>query len=357
MPRAFVLMTALPPTTGHIQLIEFASNLADTVTIMLTTQPDEPFVQERVDALYQATERLPYRPSIVHYSRPMNPDPSSEGFRDRWAGIMIGAGAEPGDLLVISEPWGQWLAEMTGMDWRPYDVERQINDARATQVRQFPHHYWSKILPEFRKHLQVRVTIFGAESTGKTTLARRLGISTPDTIAIPEYARPYLENTVNEITTRSMTAIWEGQRALQRQQFLDYALVIQDTDLYSTLGYWNYWRNNVDYSRPRFEPRLPYTDLQPLREDARELRSDLYLICPSNIPFEADPLRYGGDKREIEDDWWMNFLAWENSKKYGLDYHVLTGESFDARRREAAGLIEAVMTKKAKLIEYDRHGF
>lgn len=348
-------MTALPPTTGHLQLIQFASSLADTCTIMLTTQPDEPFVQERVDALYQAIERLPYRPSIVHYSRPMDPDPESPGFRDRWAGIMIGAGAEPGDLLVISEEWGRWLAEMTQMDWRPYDIRREINTAKGTLIREDPHLYWYDIIPEFRRHLQVRVTIFGAESTGKTTLAKAIA-NRMGALCLPEYARPYLETVGNEINWASMQAIYEGQRALQQADWYEDPLVIQDTDLFSTFGYWWNMRERIgENPNPRSTEGWGIKDDWPaegLMEDAQALASDLYIVLPSAIPFEPDPLRYGGDHREIEDPYWIKLVSGQN-----LNYVVLPEHETDAWVDGVQALIEEAMTNKAKLISYDRHGY
>lgn len=353
MTDAYVLMTAMPPTTGHYQLIEFAKNLADRVWVLFTTQPDEPLVQERLDAVYSMASHIGGHVYVKHYAQPMDPNPESEGFRHRWAGIMIGAGAKPGDLLVISERWGQWLAEMTGMDWRPYDIERSINGVKATRVRERPHDHWRFILPAFRKHLQVRVTIYGAESTGKTTLSKGLGylFSDINPVVLPEYARPYLENTVNEITERSMTAIWEGQRALQRQSFVDHPLIIQDTDLWSTWGYWNYFAFHDDqgYAGPP-NGRLPIPPPDKLSVDARELRSDLYIMPPSVLPFAPDPLRYGGDHREILDEDWIRY------GQHLPNLHVL-GDDPTQWTHEASRLIDDAMEEKAKLIAYDRHGY
>jgi nicotinamide riboside kinase len=343
----------MPPTTGHLQLIQFAKGLSDHVVVMFTSQPDEPFAEERALALQVAIDRVASltHTEFIHYTRPMDPNPESDGFRDRWAGIMIGAGANPGDLLVISESWGRWLAEMTEMDWRPYDIAREINATKGTRVREDPYRNWDAILPEFRKHLQVRVTIFGAESVGKTTLAQRLrevhhGNSRfPACTVLPEYARPYLENTVNEITVRSMKAIWEGQRALQRQEYLDHPLIVQDTDLLSTWGYWKYWTERIDQKRNLGWPP------DQLYSDARELKSDLYIMPPSVVPFEPDPLRYGGDRREIEDDYWINLCSWQN-----LNFRIL-GRAPEYWVSEATEMIRQEMKKKAELMVYDRNGY
>ena len=40
MTQAYVLMTALPPTYGHLDLVKFAGNLnVDRVVLFLNTQP------------------------------------------------------------------------------------------------------------------------------------------------------------------------------------------------------------------------------------------------------------------------------------------------------------------------------
>src|SRR5690606_28700585 len=72
---------------------------------------------------------------------------------------------------------------------------------------------------------------------------------------------------------------------------------IQDTDLFSTVGYWEMWDKD---SMP-----------QSLLEDARDRKSDLYVVLSSDIPFEPDPLRYGGNTRESTDQYWIDLCERE----------------------------------------------
>ncbi len=140
------------------------------------------------------------------------------------------------------------------------------------------------------------ITIFGAESTGKTTLSRQLAADL-DAEWVPEFARPYLETTSPRISEASMRAIWRGQRALQHESRRSpRVFVVQDTDLFSTVGYWQFSHVSASVGP------CP----EALISDALALQSDLYLILQSNIPFEADPLRYGGDKRESTDAYWID---------------------------------------------------
>lgn len=347
--RAFVLMKALPPTTGHAQLIEFARTLGNRVTVIIDARPDEPLIDERLDTLEAHFSNLEVDFRLLTQDLPEE----SECFRELWRGILIGAGAQPGDYLVTSEPYGKWLARLTEMTWMPYDIAREMNPTRASSIREDLIGTWSQILPGFRPHLQTRITIFGAESCGKTTLSRDLAKKLGATYLL-EWARSYLENDENVINVRTMTNIWHGQAALQRQEFLDSPIIIQDTDLHSTLGYWNYWSSHLDSFEWFAVPRLEDGPPQALKDEARELSSDLYIITPSNIPFEPDPLRYGGDKREITDDYWVNYLNWLSARGNNVNYRVLKSVSRAARLDEAAELVLERVTKKQALIAYDR---
>jgi len=279
----------------------------------------------------------------VHWHRDLiEQDPETPGFREMWASILTCTyDLEPGDYLVSSEPYGQWLAEMTGAQFFPYDPYRQINDVRGTWVRDMPYMMFGSIIPEFRPCLRTRVTIFGAESCGKTTLsqdlARRYGCHW-----LFEWARPYLEVTGNDVTEESMLAIWKGQAALQRHGITlgDRPLLLQDTDLFSTVGYWQLYRETLG--------QVP----DNLIRDAEELKSDLYVIAPSNIPFEPDPLRYGGNVRETPDQYWVNVCD-----RFGLNYVVLEHSDPVLRMVEADRLIDPVVRENLGKIGYDRKGF
>lgn len=341
-------MTALPPTTGHLQLLQFASQLrgVDKVVGLVCTQPSEPFCDERVAALRMAAGHDPDAQApicIRHFHQEIEQDPEAPGFWDMWKSILESYGVGGDTLIVASEPYGKKVAEVMGARFMPYDIDRQLNGAKATQIREDPAAHFDQILPEFRKHLRTTVTIFGAESTGKTTLAKDLA----EDMNVPwlfEWARPYLEYTSPDITVQSMETIWSGQAALQRAAdrlaFRSH-LIIQDTDLYSTIGYWE---------QPHWQKSLGPCPAA-LKDEAEKLRSDLYLITLSNIPFEADPLRYGGDHRESPDSYWIALC-----EKYGLPYFVLQQESQLMRVMEAQRLIRPKLASKLSQIRYDRHG-
>lgn len=329
----------MPPTTGHLQLLQFANELApDGVVAVLCTQPFEPFPSERASSLRAAITRagMKRRVNLIHFKKAMEQDPQAPGFWDTWKRMMESFGITNDDIIVASETYGRRVAEVTGTKFFPYDIARSLNPAKATSVRQEPLQTFESIIPEFQPYVRTRVTIFGAESTGKTTLSKQLASELGGQWLF-EYARPYLENTVNEITPRSMTAIWNGQRALQRHadNLSDSPFIIQDTDLFSTVGYWRFphWQNQIG-SCP-----------EGLVRDAQALKSDLYIITRSTIPFEPDSLRYGGDVREGSDEYWIDIC-----ERFELPYVVLASTGRDERFEEAKRLVlERAETKTSSL--------
>lgn len=337
-------MTAMPPTTGHLQLIQFASLIANTgVEVIINTQPHEPFVDERAAALKLAVKHLGAKDIVVkHISKTIEQKPQAPGFWKMWQGFMKDFGATSNDYIVASEVYGKKLAEIIGAKFFPYDIDRALNSTKASVIRDNPIDNFANIIPEFQPYLRTTITVFGAESTGKTTLSRQLAREI-DGQWLFEYARPYLENTVNDITTDSMTAIWQGQKALQKQanNLTNQPFVIQDTDLFSTVGYWQFphWQKTIG--------KCP----TGLIDDAIALKSDLYIITKSNIPFEKDPLRYGGDVREGSDEYWIDIC-----KQYNLPYVILDTNNPTERIEQAKAAILKVAKNKAQLISYDRKG-
>lgn len=302
MPNSFVLMTAMPPTKGHLSLIQYARHLTELVVVIVCTQPGEPMVDERVKALRDATSKIS---NVVvqhlHETLPQEPDnENSVQFWVMWNHILRSFGFKEGDYIVSSEPYGVVLAEAARGVFMPFDMDRWITRTKATPIREtgYIERYQRYILPEFLPFLRRTVTIFGAESVGKTTVTARAESAFSGTIT-PEWARPYLEAVGSEITVEKMHMIHAGQRAIQDlvKEISTSIYTIQDTDLFSTVGYWEMWDQD---SMP-----------ERLLEDARSRKSDLYVILSSDIPFKPDPLRYGGTVRESTDQYWIDLCVRE----------------------------------------------
>lgn len=333
----WTLMTAMPPTKGHQNLGEFVSNLGPgRGNIIVCTQPDEPFARERYYAVLNGCPG-----ATVHWlHRELPQDPNSEGFWLMWYKIMKDYGFKPGDTFVSSEPYGAKLAEVCDGIFMPYDIGRELLPTRATDIRSNPIKKFADIMPTFQNTLRTKVTFWGAESTGKTTLSLEVS-KLMNGHWLYEYARPYLEAVGPEITIDAMLDIWRGQLSAERhaEKWYDKPYLFQDTDLFSTIGYW---------MQPHWQDALgPVPD--KLIKDALERKSDLYVIPLSNIPFEQDTIRYGVDKRESPDEFWLGI-----ADRFKLNYVTLDTGDFHKRVSESMWQTRLASEAKVAGMKYER---
>ena len=310
MPNTIVLMTALVPTVGHLHLIDFAAALAGTGTahIIVGSMDSEPIHGlTRYTALHTYANNTHNNVIVHHLHRDVPQNPwEHEDFWNLWASIVREfVDVKSTDYFVASELYGLDMAKVLGCTFMPCDIARQTMPVKGTNVREDLFKNFHLIAPTFQHNIRKTVTIFGAESCGKTTMTKMLSKHL-DGWFVPEWAREYLETVGSELTQDKMRAIVTGQSALQRsvQTLHGKPFIFQDTDLFSTLGYYRLWGNGTE------------KDIYSVTSKALWNKSDMYIVMNDKIPFEADPLRYGGDKRESSTQYWIELL-----EEFNLPYH------------------------------------
>jgi NadR type nicotinamide-nucleotide adenylyltransferase len=125
-----------------------------------------------------------------------------------------------------------------------------------------------------------RICVIGPESTGKTTLARRLA----DWVAtewVPEASRVYAERKPEPLTADDVGPIAREHMMLadvgaERARERGSGLLILDTDLVSTVVYARHYYGSVPAWVERAE---------------RERRAALYLLCDVDVPWKPDGIR------------------------------------------------------------------
>ena len=297
--HAIVWMTDVVATMGDADLIEFASCLPDSmVWVVLTARNTEPMSHEvRLNSLAQCfadRTNVVIRGSVVDEAPQDTDDPN---FWAWWTAEINRNCLDAGgrwDYVVACQGYGVELAQAVGAQFVSYDMRHTRYPVDNSIVREDPWGHWAYFLPAFRREHMVTLTVFGQECVGKTTLARRvselLGVEWID-----EWCRLHLETVGPDIDEAMMEVIAAGQTAWQglARHKADSPVLIQDTDLYSTLGYYMIG----DVTPPPW-----------LRTQADLLASDLYIVLPDDIPFIPDPLRYGGDVRESALGFWTELL-------------------------------------------------
>lgn len=303
MKRALVLGKFLPPTLGHKFLIDFArayrvdGELVD-LTVLVATLPSEGIpgaLRHRWIA-----EHFAACPNVrvVHTDEVVPQDPSEHpDFWAIWTDLIARVAGTGFDLVFASEPYGAPLARALGAAFVPVDIERQIVPISGTAVRADPLRHFQQMLPEAQAHFRRRVVLFGAESVGKTTMARFLrGVDwtsaapafrddLPGIRWTPEHARGYLDALGVDVTMAKIEGIARGQMAMEDAAGAQpVPILIQDTDLVATVA----WSDILLGGHPAW-----------IEAEAIRRRADLYLVLDDRVGFHADPQRYGGDRRQM----------------------------------------------------------
>jgi NadR type nicotinamide-nucleotide adenylyltransferase len=174
-----------------------------------------------------------------------------------------------------------------------------------------------------------RVVLIGSESTGKTTLVRRLA-EHYDVEWVPEFVRDYADRKHEPLVLGDHAPIAHGQIALEdeyrvRAAERDATLLLQDTDLLSTAVYCAHYYG-----------KCPVW----ITEAASARRPDLYLLLDIDVPWIPDRQR---DRGHMRDE--MQALFRQAVEQSGAPFAVISGDA-DARFGAARSAIDHLLEKQ-----------
>ncbi len=155
-----------------------------------------------------------------------------------------------------------------------------------------------------------RIAILGAESTGKTTLARSLALRF-HTTWVQEYAREYMSNHPGEYSADDIVAIAKHQ--LEEEDRLiknSDRFIFTDTEFIIA----KVWCEDVFSHCPEW-----------LGEQVKNHRYDLYLLTANDLPWVPDPVRVNPQRR----DYFFNLYKRVLDENH-LPYEIISGR-YEAR--------------------------
>ena len=275
MRRGLVLGKFMPPHSGHLFLVDFARGMVDDLTVVVGSLAAEPIP----GALRYAWMRELFPGvRVVHLTDENPQDPAEHpDFWGIWRRSLERVLPGPVDAVFASEGYGPRLAAELGAAFVPVDPGRGALPVSGSAIRADPAGQWRHLPRCVRPYFARRVSVFGPESTGKTTLARALA-ERRGTAWVPEYARTWLEQPGQEVTPEALRTIARGQVAAEEAlaRAADRALIC-DTDPLLT----------AVWSEALFGAVDPW-----IEGLAAGRRYDLTLLLDVDVPWVADPIRY-----------------------------------------------------------------
>lgn len=313
----------MPPHTGHLALIEFASRLCDELTVVVGTLPDEPIPGE---LRYRWMNELCPAQRVLHLKDPNPSYPHQHpDFWTIWRDSLQRICKRPIDLVFASEEYGEPLARVLNAQFVPNNAGRDLLPVSGTAVRAHPEAYWSYLPPVVRAYYARRVLLFGPESTGKTTLGKALAEHFGGCF-VPEYARTCLLGHEETFRLVDLDLVAAGQVASEEAmaRYADRPLLFCDTDPLIT----ELW-----------SMELFGAVSDAVRQLALQSRHDLILLLDVDIPWVADPMRYRPNRR-------VEFMqaCREALERQGKDYVLIQGEG-EQRTRQAIRAVEKLLNR------------
>ncbi len=184
-------------------------------------------------------------------------------------------------------------------------------------------------IPQQEQTNIIKIVIFGAESTGKTTLSRQLA-KHYKTEWVPEFSREHCQKKWDEkreiCNYEDVIPIAVGQMKLENERVKKAnKVLICDTDIFETKIY-----SEV------LNGRVP----QELNEAIKKNHYDLYLLTYIDVPWVADDVRDCPDKRDEMFEIFEDALISENK-----NYVLLKGNK-ETRLKKSIEIIDALLNKK-----------
>ncbi len=324
MRKGFVFGKFLPFHLGHEAMIRFALTQCDELTVLVCASDRENIPVEKrvawITETFPQENRVQVCPFVYREDELPNSSVSSREISRVWA-TAFKALLPDQELLVTSEPYGDYVAESMGIKHLAYDIPRMRFPVSATAVRNQLLANWRFLPNSVKPYFAQKVVILGTESTGKTRLTEKLSAHFGCS-QVTEAGRDLIPDSNHFSIADLMRVAEEHARRIEEAVRGAHPLVIIDTDIHITLS----------YGRFVFGAALP---VAPAVYESN--RADLYLYLHPDVAFVQDGSRLTEPERNALDLCHREVLA-----AHGIPFTEISG-SWHEREEKAIALIAALM--------------
>ncbi|MEK6782067.1 MAG: multifunctional transcriptional regulator/nicotinamide-nucleotide adenylyltransferase/ribosylnicotinamide kinase NadR [Bacteroidota bacterium] len=280
MKIGLVIGKFMPIHIGHIALINFALLECDNVIVSMSIANNDPINPDLrlrwIKEIFKGSSKISIHSVRDDFDR--EELPWSERIKI-WA-QFVKTKFPSVNVIISSEEYGPLLSQQLGITHASFDPQRIQFPVSASMIRKQPLHYWEFIPTEVRPYFVKKLCFFGPESTGKSTLAKKIA-GFYNTESVPEVAREIV--TSNDFTMDDIVKIGHAQiqRTLEKTKTANKVLFC-DTDLITTQIYCRHYLKDV--------PPV-------LFELEKQIKYNLYFLFEPDVPWVADGLRDLGERR------------------------------------------------------------
>ncbi|AFY92322.1 AAA family ATPase [Chamaesiphon minutus] len=315
--RGLIVGKFYPPHRGHKYLIDSGRSQVDELTVIICQKP-----HERPAGELRAAWLREIHPDVRVL---LIDDIYDENDSQIWAENCIRWLGFAPDVVFSSEDYGDRFAHYLGCGHVSIDRSRTVFPISGTKVRSAPLQHWQYIEPPVRGWYAKRICLVGAESTGKTTLAKALAAHYL-TSWVREYGREYSERKHTGAAGYNWTSDEFEQIAKVQCDRENAAarhankILICDTDAFAT-GIWH-----------RRYLQFPSQDVAAIVD--RQKPPDLYLLTDVKTPFVQDGTRDGKAIRN-----WMHETFIAELTAHNRSFQSISG-SPQQRLKKAIAIID-----------------
>ena len=280
MIRGLVIGKFMPVHAGHVALINFAASSCDELIVSMSYTEEDPIKHTLrfhwLKSTFENRQNITFQEVVDDFDNEALKLPE----RTRAWAAFIEDTCPKVDVVFSSESYGEPFAINLGAKHVLFDLARTQFPISGTKIREKPFRHWQFIPKVVRPFFLKKVCFFGAESTGKSTMAMRVA-EHYNTEYVPEVAREIV--TSNRFDVSDILRIGEEQakRVLQKSQSANKVLIC-DTDVITTQIYSQQYLHHVPEQLLQYETEIKY---------------DRYFLFDIDTPWVADGLRDLGNRR------------------------------------------------------------